>query len=198
MNCLLKLSFSVLAAVMLTVSGAHSWSHHPISLFCVTSWFQQHLSPISDFTRKPLRQRLVLSQWIYRNYFPSELQPLSPTAHLDWETANPAWLERPPVGHRDGRTHNCARCPETLHSWQCWWPRGPWEGWGVWAPAWSHTAPSSLQSCFSAVLTGGASALLNVIREKTGKWDPHVHYKKSSAWNKVPNMFCSCLRYHHY
>lgn len=46
---------------------------------------------------------------------------------------------------------------------------------------WSHTAPSTLQSCLSALLTGGASTLLNVIREKTGKWDPHVHYEKSSA-----------------
>ena len=47
-NCLLKLSFLMLAAVMVIVYGDHCWSRHPTSpqflCACITSWFSEHLS----------------------------------------------------------------------------------------------------------------------------------------------------------
>lgn len=59
----------------------------------------------------------------------------------------------------------------------------PKKGWGVWTLPWFHISASHvLQSGFiAAVSQEVASILLNVIRKKIGKWDPHVHYEKSSA-----------------
>lgn len=38
-----------------------------------------------------------------------------------------------------------------------------------------------LRSCTAALAQEAAPALLDVIRERTGKWDPRVHYEESSA-----------------
>lgn len=173
------------------LSGAHSWSHHPISpqFLCHSLISATLVTHLRQENPSGLQENPLGRDWFYPNKFIKTTFPLNYSLFLlehiwtEKQQIHQGWRGHPQDTGMGG--HSCARCAEPPEL-------------AVLAPAWAHTAPSTLQSCFSAVLTGGASTLVHVIREKTAKWDPHVHYEKSSAWNKVPNMFCSCLRYHHY